>query len=346
MRALTVLPGVADSARLDDLPEPEPRADRVEIEAHAVGICGTDQEIVRGAYGVAPPGRERLVLGHESLGRVRSAPPGSGLVAGDWVCSIVRHPDPLPCPSCARGEWDMCQNGGYQEHGIKGLDGFAVERYATEPGFAVRVSPALGERGVLLEPASVVAKAWDHIERIGRRAGWDPARVLVTGAGPIGLLAALLGVQRGLDVHVIDRVSTGPKPALVADLGATYHTGDIEAAGRADVVIECTGAPAVVIAAMHAARADGIVCLTGVSSGGRTVPVDAGALNRELVLENNVVFGSVNANRAHYEQAAAALAAADPAWLDRLLTRRVPLGEWRRALERHDDDVKTVLTFD
>jgi len=198
---------------------------------------------------------------------------------------------------------------------------------------------------VLLEPASVVAKAWDHIERIGRRAHWEPERVLVTGAGPIGLLAALMAVQRGFEVHVLDRVTEGSKPKLVADLGATYHTGNIEALNAADVVLECTGAPTLVLASMSAARRNGIVCLTGVSSGGRTIPIDAGALNRELVLENNVVFGSVNANRSHYEQGAAALSRADAGWLDRLITRRVPLTRWADALERRPHDVKTVITF-
>jgi threonine dehydrogenase-like Zn-dependent dehydrogenase len=169
--------------------------------------------------------------------------------------------------------------------------------------------------------------------------------VLVTGAGPIGLLAALLGVQRGFDVHVLDRATTGPKPQLVADLGATFHRGDVADVPAPDVILECTGAPSLVIAAMTAARANGIVCLTGVSSGGRTIPVDAGALNRELVLENNVVFGTVNANRLHYEQAAAALVRADAGWLDRLITRRVPLAQWADAIERRPQDVKTVIEF-
>jgi threonine dehydrogenase-like Zn-dependent dehydrogenase len=240
----------------------------------------------------------------------------------------------------------MCQNGLYREHGIKRLHGFAAGRYGLNPRFIVRVDPALGERGVLIEPASVVAKAWEHIARIGERSYWTPERVLVTGAGPIGLLAALFGVQRGLDVHVLDRAEQGPKPQLVADLGATYHTGDIAAIGSADIVLECTGAGPLVIAVMGHVRPNGIVCLTGVSSGGRTIQIDAAALNRELVLENNVVFGSVNANRRHYEQAAAALAQADPRWLDRLITRRVPIADWREAIEKRPDDVKTILRFD
>jgi threonine dehydrogenase-like Zn-dependent dehydrogenase len=192
-----------------------------------------------------------------------------------------------------------------------------------------------------------VAKAWEQTERIGTRAHWAPRRMLVTGAGPIGLLAALLGVQRGLDVHVLDRVEEGPKPALVKALGATYHVGRVRDLGGAwDVLFECTGAGPLIFDVMEAASPNGIVCLTGVSSGGRRIPVDVGALNRELVLENNVVFGSVNANRRHYEQAAGALAKADPGWLGRLLARRVPVERWEEALTRRPGDVKTVMTFE
>jgi threonine dehydrogenase-like Zn-dependent dehydrogenase len=168
--------------------------------------------------------------------------------------------------------------------------------------------------------------------------------VLVTGAGPIGLLAALLGVRRGLDVHVYDRVVTGPKPELVRELGATYHGEHLEAAAAgSDVIIECTGVPQLVVEAMRATRRGGIVCLTGVSPGGRKLSVDMGALNRSLVLENDVVFGSVNANRRHYEAAVDVMTAADRGWLSRLITRRVPLSRWPEAFERRPDDVKTVI---
>jgi len=343
VRALAVVPGTPRSAALIQMAAP-PASGQLLIESHAVGICGTDREILDGLYGAAPPGETRLVLGHESVGRVVEAPPSSGFFAGDWVVGIVRRPDPVPCSSCARGEWDMCRNGLYTECGIQGRHGFAVERFALEPGFAVKIDPGLGELAVLLEPTSVVAKAWDHIERIGRRAHFAPERVLVTGAGPVGLLAALLAVQRGYEVHVLDRVEGGPKPARVRELGATYHTGSVERACReSDVILECTGAAPVIVAAMSSARPNGIICLTGVSSGGHVARVDIGALNRDLVLENTVIFGSVNANRAHYEQGAAALARADRAWLERLITRRVQLDDWREALEPQPSDVKTVL---
>ena len=341
-----MIPGTRGSARLDDVPEPPADGGPVLVQTLAVGICGTDREIIDGHYGEPPPGKERLILGHESLGRVLAAEPNSGLAPGDLAVAIVRRPDPVPCANCACGEWDMCRNGLYTECGIKARDGFCAERYRIEPQYAVRIDPALEHVGMLLEPASVVAKAWEHVERIGSRARWRPRRVLVTGAGPVGLLATLMGVQRGLKVHVLDRNTEGPKPGLVRALGATYHTSTVEeACSGADVVIECTGAGQLVLDAMaHTARG-GIVCLTGISSGARELRIDAGMLNRTLVLENDVVFGSVNANRRHYEAAAASLANADHLWLERLITRRISLERWSDAIESQAGDVKTVIVL-
>src|SRR5262245_37293295 len=215
MRAITLTPGKKNSARLEDIPEPSDRDGAVLVRTLALGVCGTDRDIVAAEYGEAPPGRDRLVLGHESLGVVEHVANGT-LQPGDHVVGIVRRPDPVPCPACAVGEWDMCRNGRYTERGIKARDGFGSERFRIEPEFAVKVDASLGLLAVLLEPTSIVARAWDHIDRIGRRARWwQPQRVFVTGAGPIGLLAALMGVQRGLDVHVFDRNTDGPKPTLV-----------------------------------------------------------------------------------------------------------------------------------
>jgi threonine dehydrogenase-like Zn-dependent dehydrogenase len=171
--------------------------------------------------------------------------------------------------------------------------------------------------------------------------------VLVTGAGPIGLLAALMGIQRGLAVHVLDRATEGIKPEVVGALGAEYHTGDVmEVAEQVnpDVVIECTGVAELVAGAMQHTSPGAIVCLTGVAAS-RNLTVDVGALNNELVLENDVVFGSVNANRRHFEQGVEALRAADRDWLKRLITRTVPLERWPDALEKGDDDIKVVVEF-
>jgi threonine dehydrogenase-like Zn-dependent dehydrogenase len=344
VKAVTVVPGQAGSARLDDVEEPPEADGPVVVDTLAIGVCGTDAEILGGRYGWAPPGRQRLIIGHESLGRVAEAPSGASVAPGDLVVGIVRRPDPVPCPSCAVGEWDFCRNGRYTERGIKSHDGYCSERYRIDPDFLVPVAPELGTLGVLLEPASVVAKAWEQAEAIGGRAQWEPRVGVVTGAGPIGLLAALLGVQRGLEVHVLDRVTSGPKPDLVAALGARYHTGSVGDMGvSADVLIECTGAGRVVFDAMEHLAPGGVACLTGVSSGGRGLSVDAGGLNRAMVLENEAVVGSVNANRRHYQAGAKALAGADRSWLEGLVSRRVPVARWAEALDRRDGDVKVVI---
>jgi len=348
MRALTTIPLKAGTLEVTEMAEPEAGAGHLLVDAIAVGVCGTDKEIAQGDYGWAPPGEERLVIGHESFGRVREAPEGSDFSAGDLVVGVVRRPDPEPCGACAHGEFDMCRNGEYTERGIKEIDGYASERWTVEPDYAVRLDPRLEYVGMLMEPTTVVAKAWEQVDRVGGRAWFEPERVLVTGGGPIGLLAAMIGVQRGLEVHVLDQVTKGPKPRLVHDLGASYHHSDVDrvmARVKPDVVIEATGVPALVLAAMGCTASYGVTVLTGVSAGGRTIRVDAGTLNRDLVLENDAVVGSVNANLRHYALAADALAAADLDWLDSLISRRVPVERFGEAFEPQEDDVKVVLTF-
>jgi threonine dehydrogenase-like Zn-dependent dehydrogenase len=253
MRAITVWPSVANSARLDDIPEPPLSDGAVLVRTMALGVCGTDREIISGSYGYAPPGQQRLALGHESLG----------------------------------------------------------------------------------------------IERTGQRAQvWTPKTLLVTGAGPVGLLAGLMGVQRGLDVHVLDHNEEGPKPALARELGATYHSdgGDM-ARLQPDIVMECTGAPSVIRDCLGVTAPAGILCLAGVTAPGNKFDLDIGSLNRIMVRDNDVVFGTVNANRWHYKMAADALARADKAWLGRLITRRVPLDRWSEALEYRHGDIKVVIDF-
>jgi threonine dehydrogenase-like Zn-dependent dehydrogenase len=345
MRALTVVPQEPGSLAVTDVPDPEARDGELLVDGIAVGVCGTDHEILDGEHGSSPAGDERLVIGHESLGRVREAPEGSGFSPGDLVVGVVRRPDPVPCGACARGQFDMCRNGQFTERGIKDLHGYASERWTVEAGYAVRLNPSLEQVGVLLEPTTVVAKAWQQIDAVGGRSWFEPERALITGAGPIGLLAALIGVQRGLDVHVVDRNDAGPKPDLVRSLGATYHSDpvpEVADAVQADVVIEATGAAEVVFEAMAATRPYGVTCLTGVTSSHR-LRIDAGAVNRELVLDNDAVVGTVNANLGHFRSAAEALAAADVDWLGRIITRRVPLDRATEAFEKRDDDVKVVI---
>lgn len=347
MKALAIEPGKPFSIHLRDVSEPNPEDGSILCRMLAVGVCGTDVELIRGDYGSPPEDSPYLILGHESLGEVIDAPSDSDFKAGDLVVGIVRRPDPLPCPSCARNEWDMCQNGMYTERGIKQRHGFCSELFRIEPEFCIRLEPHLHEVGVLMEPASIVAKAWEQSLRIAARSVFEPKRVLVTGAGSIGLLAALMGVQKGLEVHVLDRMKEGPKPELVRRLGATYHDSIDSVTQRCeefDLTLECTGAPLVILSLMKCIAPDGILCLAGVSCGGHKPGVNVGELTCEMVLENEVIFGTVNANRRHFEAAAESLAQADLSWLTDMISRRVPLEHWEEAFQRNDNDVKTIIT--
>jgi len=240
----------------------------------------------------------------------------------------------------------MCRNGQYTERGIKQIDGYMSERWRIEPEYAMKVDPTLGILGVLIEPTTVVAKAWEQVAAVGQRAFWEPRTALVTGAGPIGLLAALIGKQHGLEIHVLDRVESGPKPELVRALGATYHAGAVAGVGfEPDIIVECTGVGQVISDSFRAMGAGGILCLTGVGSGGRTTGLSTADAATEMVLRNNVVVGSVNANKRHWYKAGEALARADRKWLERLITRREKPENFQQALDRKPDDVKVVIQF-
>jgi len=240
----------------------------------------------------------------------------------------------------------MCRNGQYTERGIKQIDGYMSERWRIEPEYAIKVESSLGLLGVLLEPTTVVSKAWEQVDAIGRRSFWEPRTALVTGAGPVGLLAALLGTQRGLDVHVLDRVEAGPKPDLVHALGATYHSGRVATIGiEPDVIIECTGAGAVIDDCIQIVGSGGIVCLTGVGGGGFTSRLSTADVATDAVLRNKVIVGTVNANKRHWFKAGEALARADRTWLSRLVTRCERPENFANALQRKPDDIKVIVQF-
>src|SRR4051794_41772830 len=118
MRALTTIPLTASSLEVSDVPDPSPHDGDLLVDGIAVGVCGTDKEISRGEYGWAPPGRERLVLGHESLGRVREAPEGADFAAGDLGGGGGRRPHPGPGGAGAHGEVGKCRHGQDTERGL------------------------------------------------------------------------------------------------------------------------------------------------------------------------------------------------------------------------------------
>lgn len=248
--------------------------------------------------------------------------------------------------NCAVGEWDRCRNGQYTERGIKQSDGYMSEHWRIEPDYAIKVDSSLGILGVLLEPTAVVAKAWEEVDNIGRRSFWEPQTVLITGVGPIGLLAALLGKERGMDVHVLGRAESGPKPELVRSLGATYHTGSVlDLPFDPDVVIECTGVGPLINDVIQKVGSGGIVCLTGVGAGGPASGQITANVATDAVLKNKVVVGSVNANKRHWHKGREALARADRNWLSKLISRREKPESYASALERKRDDIKVVIQF-
>jgi threonine dehydrogenase-like Zn-dependent dehydrogenase len=347
MKALMVEPGKAGTVCIEDIREPDAADGDLLVSALALGVCGTDRELIGGKYGSAPPGHKRLVIGHESLGVVEDAPADSPARPGDFVIPFVRMPDPEPCECCAAGQWDRCRNGKFTEHGIRALDGFGRERYRVPSDRVIVADRSLGIAAVLGEPASVVAKAWAVIDDAARAACWTPRRVLVTGAGPVGLLAAMIGRQRGLDVHLFDRASEGVKPTLARELGASYHSGAFDALpSDFDIVVECTAAPQIATGAAARTLPNGIVCLVGVAESRPPIVVDAAGLNDLLVLGNRIMVGSVNANRDHYQAGHDALVRADRRWLERLITRRVPFRDSESAFKAQEGDVKTVIVFD
>ena len=243
MKAITVEPGKPGSVRYEDFPEPDAREGSVIVEAIAAAVCGTDIEISEGKYGWAPPGKTRLVLGHESLGRVVDPGPRSSFKKGDLVTGIVRRPDPVPCPNCAVGESDMCRNGRYTERGIKEIHGFMSERWRIEPEYAIKVNPSLGILGVLLEPTTVIIKALEQVLAVGQRAFWEPKTVLVTGAGtdraPGGCRGAFAGARGPCPRSCRNRTEAGTRARSRRDVSLRERDGYRLRAGRHHRVHGC-----------------------------------------------------------------------------------------------------------
>lgn len=355
MRAIVVTPRERGSGRVAEVPDPKPQRGEVLVRVREVGLDGTDVEILEGEYGDAPPGDDYLIIGHESLGQVQEVAEGAEeLSPGDWVVAIVRRPDPVPCRNCAADEWDMCLNGQYTERGIKGRHGFLAEFYVEAPKFLVRVPPELSPFAVLLEPLSIVEKAVEQTKRIQSRMVWQPQRAMVLGAGTIGLLAAMLLRLEDAEVHIYNRSEQKTKRDVTESMGANFicaeerrldHELEREI-GPVDIVVEATGFSPLAFDAMDMVGPNGVVCLTGVSGGSRTLQIPADHLNLEMVLMNKVVFGTVNANRRHFEAGVRHLQEIEARWpgaLSRMITSRYPIERFHEALQRSSQDIKRVV---
>jgi threonine dehydrogenase-like Zn-dependent dehydrogenase len=357
MKAVAVVPGNRESMHVrEDAPDPHPADNEALVRVLEAGVCGTDVEIHEGLYGQAPPGSSFLILGHENLGVVEACPPGSNLAPGDLVVSTVRRPCPEACRPCSSGQNDMCLTGNFSERGISRLHGFMSERYSEHPKYLVKLSPQLRRFGVLLEPLTIVEKGIDQAFRIQQRLAWDPRIAVVLGAGPVGILAAMALRLRGLDTYVAALEPEGSyKDMLLKEAGIHYISTastpiDMlpSKLGRIDIVFEATGATPVVFPAMRIVGRDGVGILSSVTGGERKIEVDLATWNREMVLGNRVIFGSVNASRRDFEAGVRDMETAEqrlPGWLARIITRRMPFADALKALARTPNDIKTVLEF-
>lgn len=322
-------------------PSPAPGARELLVDGLLLGVCGTDRMLVESGTDRFPDGGARLVIGHESLGRVRTAPPGSRFAPGDLVVPVVRRPDPVPCPACAAGDLDLCENGLFIERGIRAQDGYGVEQYLLDEQFAIPVGE-LGLLGILIEPASIVAKAWDRLDRLVRRPG---GRALILGAGPIGLLAALLARNRGYEVHIVDRVASGPKVAQSVALGARYHVGAEGLTDRFDAVVECTGAfTSAVLDFMAPGAAACYIAHEHVPAPPGS-ELTAAKLSESLMRGNRAIVGVTSSSTPHFDVARHELEQADRRWLRSLITDVVPLERFRAAFRFGPDSIKSVIVL-
>jgi glucose 1-dehydrogenase len=335
MKAIAVFPGQPDSAHLAELPMPSveeiPGGRGVLVRVLRVGVDGTDREINAAEYGAAPEGYPFLVIGHESFGRVEAVGPAvRELRPGDYVVATVRRPGSSLYDRI--GTYDMTTDDTYFERGINLRHGFLTEYYVEDPEYLVKIPQGLKEVAVLLEPTTVVEKGIAQAYEIQRRLKvWRPRRAAVMGAGTVGLLATLALRLRGLEVVTFGRQQGRYLNAeLVEALGATYlSTLDVPILqgaaehGPFDLIFEATGSSAVVFESMQALGKNGVLVLSSITGGGRTLEVPADRINLEFVLGNKVMVGTVNANREYFELGVRDMAQAEaeyPGWLGRLLT--------------------------
>ena len=320
------------------------REGEVLVRTLEVGVCGTDREISEGLFGVAPEDEQLLVLGHEALAVVERG--GYGFTRGELVTATVRR-SCGHCIACAEGYPDSCLSGDYSERGITRLHGYDRELVAEDPKQLIAIPKSLGRFGVLAEPTSICERALRHARTIGDRQPWQLERALVIGAGAIGLLTTYL--LRLADVEVWT-ASLEPDNELVEQSGARYastHDTELSELGKFDLVIEAAGNVQMMAQTLGLLRRSGVACLLGIDPRVQTVELDGRVLGVDTILENRVLFGSVNAHRQDWLAAVADLDRARERWpeaLEQFVTLRVPLDRFAEAFEHRGGKATLVLS--
>jgi glucose 1-dehydrogenase len=346
VRALVVEPGIPHTARVEDVSAPAISDDEVPVRVLEVGVCGTDREIAHGLFGIAPEGEGMLVLGHEALGVVERD--GHGFARGDLVSAIVRR-SCGHCLACAEDSPDSCLTGDYSERGITRLHGYARELVGESPSQLIPIPRSLGRLGVLAEPTSICERALRHAHTIGGRQPWQLQRALVIGAGAVGTLVTFLLRLDGVEVVTASLEASRP---LVDASGAEYVStaaADVADLGRFDLVVECAGDAHLMAASLGLLRRSGVACLLGIDGREQTVDLDGRTIGVDAVLENRVLFGSVNAQRQDWVAGVEALDEMRRRWpgaLEQLIGTRVPLDRFEEALAFTGGKATLVLDKD
>ena len=344
MQGLVTEPGRAGSARVEDLKVSPPAAGEVSVRVLEVGVCGTDREIAHGLFGVAPDGESTLVLGHEMLGVVHRD--GEGFARGDLVAATVRR-SCGKCVACADDSPDSCLTGDYSERGITRLHGFARELVPESASQLIPVPATLGRLGVLGEPTSICTRALRHARTIAGRQPWQLRRALVIGAGAIGLLTTILLRLDGIEVWT---ASLEPENDVVGAVGGNYLSTEdmpVSELGTFDLVVEAAGDAQVMADCLSLLRRSGVACVLGIDGREQQVRLDGRVIGVDTVLENRVIFGSVNAHRRDWLEGVAALDRARAQWqdaLEALVVLRVPLDRFDEAFDHGPGKATLVLS--
>ena len=370
MRAVGVVPGKRE-VRLIEHAEPEVSdAYDVRIRGLDVGICGTDKEICTFVYGSPPVGSDYLVLGHESLGQVVEVGAGVSIYQpGDLVVPSVRRPcDHADCRPCRADLQDFCSTGDFTERGIKMTHGFMTEFYVEKEQYLTLVPSELRDVAVLVEPLTVAEKAFSQVWKIQERLPWivseDPQKLpgsgltaVVLGAGPVGILGAMALLSNGFEVYVYSRSpAPNPKAELLESIGAKYISSKevaieefAERVGNIDLVYEALGVSSVSFEVLKILGTNGVFVFTGIPAPKAAIPIEADQIMRNIVLKNQVIVGTVNADRAAFQAAIRDLGTFLHLWpneLRALITGRFSIDSYQELLLGPRTGIKNVIALD
>jgi threonine dehydrogenase-like Zn-dependent dehydrogenase len=366
MKAVGVLPKKREVALLQ---HPAPRVNaptELKIKTLEVGICGTDREICTFAYGTPPYDSDYLVLGHEALGQVVEVGPRvTGYKPGDLVVPTVRRPCPHDyCISCQDARQDFCFTGDFTERGIKMVHGYMTEYFVEDQAHLNPVPADLRDIAVLVEPLTVAEKALAQLWQVQSRLNWGDGKgstpgagktAVVLGAGPVGILGAMALVVRGFRTLVYSRsADPNPKSDLVNSIGAQYVSSDkvsleefAKLAGRIDVVYEALGVAKISFDVMKILGLNGVFIFTGIPPEKPAIPIEADSLMRRMVLMNQALIGTVNADRGAFQNAIRDLGEFKKRWPDairKVITGRHPMENYRELLLGKATGIKNVIT--